>query len=160
MTFCNINNYLKSLRAFVSSKTNLSIINIMKGLNIMDMSGINKAAHHPRADVIRFIMKCYAEYTHSNYTMVMDLEELTDEYITYGPEHSAKDPFPSERDLVAALLWLHKNDILYISVDNKISADKEELFVSKLAAPNLYHTVRLNIANNVLSHTGNLFKMA
>ena len=107
-----------------------------------DLSGINKKAKHPSTDTTSYVLHTYYEYCSDYQTSVMHLDYLTQHYLIDGPAHSLRQPFPSEADLIAALLWLHKNNILYISVDNKISNDVKLLDVGKVSTPRLYRAIQ------------------
>lgn len=126
--------------------------------NAVETSGINKAAKHPRSDVTQYILKIYNEHSKEAHASVMDLDLLTERYLLHGPAHSRSNPFPSERDFIASLIWLHKMGILYISVDNKVSAYLNDIHPSKLSTPKLYTSVQLIVAAIVIGASSPVFR--
>lgn len=92
---------------------------------MMNFYSITRAAAHPRADAIQFLLSTGFEHSLQKDACTVDIEYLVHEYMLFGPPHSARQPFPSEIDLESSLLWLQDNGYIFLSGDNGIALCRE-----------------------------------
>jgi len=91
----------------------------------MNTTNVLAAARKPRADVIQFLLSVGLEQSSSPDSELISLDSVLHNYLLFGPEHSARSPFPSEEDLASALVWLQRNGYIFLAGDDVISANKE-----------------------------------
>jgi hypothetical protein len=91
----------------------------------MNRNNILFAARKPRADAIQFLLSVGLDRCRLDGTELVGLDSLVHDYMLFGPEHSARSPFPSEEDLTSSLVWLQRNGYLFLAGDDVISLTKE-----------------------------------
>ena len=91
----------------------------------MNRTNIMLAARKPRADAVQFLLSVGLEDSRINDTELVSLDYLVHNYMLFGPEHSARSPFPSEEDLASSLVWLQRNGYIFLAGDDVISMNKE-----------------------------------
>ncbi len=91
----------------------------------MNQTNIMIGARKPRADCIQFLLSVGLDRCRLDGTELVSLDYLVHDYMLFGPEHSARNPFPSEEDLASSLVWLQRNGYLFLAGDDVVSLSKE-----------------------------------
>lgn len=92
----------------------------------MNTTNVLLAAKKPRTDAIQFLLSIGLEQSRMQDSELISLDYLLHNYLLFGPEHSARSPFPSEEDLASSLVWLQRNGYIFLAGDDVISMNKEQ----------------------------------
>lgn len=87
----------------------------------MNTTSVLMAARKPRADVIQFLLSIGCLQQRADQFEIVNIDDVVLEYMEFGPEHSARYPFPETDDLVSGLIWLQRNGYLFLVGDDAIT---------------------------------------
>lgn len=91
----------------------------------MNITNVMLGARKPRSDAIQFLLSVGLERCRIDNSEYVNLDFLVHDYMLFGPEHSARNPFPTEEDLASALVWLQRNGYLFLAGDDVVCLSKE-----------------------------------
>lgn len=91
----------------------------------MNMANIMLGARKPRPDAIQFLLSVGLEQSRLKDSELVSLDYVVHNYMLFGPEHSARSPYPAEEDLASSLVWLQRNGYIFLAGDDVITMNKE-----------------------------------
>ena len=94
----------------------------------MNITDVMLAARKPRADVVQFLLSVGLLQSERGVSGVVSLDEVVREYLCFGPEHTARYPFPVAEDLASGLVWLQRNGYLFLAGDDALTLNRAQGF--------------------------------